>query len=533
MSSPRSAVTAATVFDDFFLQTTTPVASSTPDRPTPSDASSEKLTRLQPQKPQTSKWKQIDAQLYNVIKSTLHPDVKPIFRQYLTCESVWNQANALYTNDTQRLYGVCHCLLNIITAKIINGSISSYLGTVHSAVHDFNEFLPPAANNPVEQKNELDQCNTFFMLLKLYGLPQEYSTTRDQILGSVTVPDMSTTSTILLRVPGHNNNRSQGGLSNSKPRPKCEHCNQLGHAIDRCWKLHGKPSINATQLDPSATNQTTSSPRGSPVNYEDFLRWIQSHPNSRSPTSIAHTSNSSVYLSHSSSLSLGSQGVGTVQILPSISDAFVLYVHGCPSNLLPVVIHIPPIRIPIEHVESAPQPPRPLQTYQCRPLPSVVHVLVPITDSPHGKSLVGCRWLYTMKVGPDGKIDRFKARLVAKGLTHIFGLDYSDTFSPVAKMEVYMEQPPRLIPQRESSTMVCLLHMSLYGLKQSPRAWFDRFSSVVQEYGMILSEADDSLFYYHSTQRCIYLIVYVDDIIITGSNQQGILQLKQHLLNLF
>ncbi|XP_073224771.1 uncharacterized protein [Cicer arietinum] len=325
---------------------------------------------------ETSKWSQIDAQLCSVIKSTLHPDVKPIFRTHLTCESVWSQVKVLYTNDTQRLYGVCHRLSNIITPKSLNGSISAYLGTVHSVLHDFNDLLPPAASNPIEQKKELDQRNTFFMLLALYGLPQECSATRDQVLGSVTVPDMSTTSAILLRAPaehpveqsitsvpgdtdalasqGHNQQRSRGGPTNSKPRPKCEHCHRLGHTIDRCWKLHGKPSpsINATQLDSSATIQTTPSPQGS-----------LSHPNSSSPTSVAHTSNSSIYLSHSSSLgpwvldsgasdhvtgnkglfsSLSasgflptityangtqtrSQGVGTVHILPSISVAYVLY----------------------------------------------------------------------------------------------------------------------------------------------------------------------------------------------------------------
>ncbi|XP_050896612.1 uncharacterized mitochondrial protein AtMg00810-like [Lathyrus oleraceus] len=96
-----------------------------------------------------------------------------------------------------------------------------------------------------------------------------------------------------------------------------------------------------------------------------------------------------------------------------------------------------------------------------------------------------------------------------------------------------MEKPPPFVTQGESLNMVYRLHMSLYGLKKSLRAWFDRFSAVVQQFGMVRSEVDHSVFYRHSIQWCIYLIVYVNDIVITGSDQQSILQLKQHLSNQF
>ncbi|RVW51141.1 Retrovirus-related Pol polyprotein from transposon TNT 1-94 [Vitis vinifera] len=185
---------------------------------------------------------------------------------------------------------------------------------------------------------------------------------------------------------------------------------------------------------------------------------------------------------------------------------------------------------------------------------------------PSGKSTVGCRWVYAVKVGPDGQVDRLKARLVAKGYTQVYGSDYGDTFSPVAKIasvrlllsmaamcswplyqldiknaflhgdlaeEVYMEQPPGFVAQGESG-LVCRLRRSLYGLKQSPRAWFSRFSSVVQEFGMLRSTADRLVFYHHnSLGQCIYLVVYVDDIVITGSDQDGIQKLKQHLFTHF
>ena len=78
--------------------------------------------------------------------------------------------------------------------------------------------------------------------------------------------------------------------------------------------------------------------------------------------------------------------------------------------------------------------------------------------------------------------------------------------------EVYLEQHPGFVAQGEFG-LVCRLRRSLYGLKQSPRAWFDCFNLVVYEFGMTRSTSDHYVFYHHtSSGQCIYLIVYVDNI---------------------
>ena len=141
--------------------------------------------------------------------------------------------------------------------------------------------------------------------------------------------------------------------------------------------------------------------------------------------------------------------------------------------------------------------------------------------------------------------------MVAKGYTQVCGSNYGDTFSPVAKIasvrllismaamcswplyhldiknaflhgdlaeEVYMKQPLGFVTQGESG-LVCRLRHSLYGLKQFPRAWFGLFSSVVQEFGKLRSTTNNLVFYHHnSSGQRIYLDVYVDDIVITGSD---------------
>ena len=186
-----------------------------------------------------------------------------------------------------------------------------------------------------------------------------------------------------------------------------------------------------------------------------------------------------------------------------------------------------------------------------------------VTRTPR-KTTVGCRWVYTVKYLPDGSIERLKASLVAKGY-RTYGVDYAETFSPVAKIssvrilislaanldwplfqldvknaflngnlkeEAYMEQSPGFVAQAESGK-VCRLHKAIYSLKQSPRAWFGKFSEVVLKFGLRHCHSDHSMFSHTSDKGKILLIVYVKNIIITGNDKQGIDDLKRYLQNSF
>jgi hypothetical protein len=187
-----------------------------------------------------------------------------------------------------------------------------------------------------------------------------------------------------------------------------------------------------------------------------------------------------------------------------------------------------------------------------------------LVSLPLEKKPVGSRWIYKLKYKPDGSIECYKARLVAQGYTQIEGLDYTETFTPVAKLttvrcllaaaaaknwelhqldvnnaflhgelheEVYMIPPPGYLPSGDNR--VCKLHKSLYGLKQTPRQWFEKFSLSLRKFGFTQSSNDHSLFTLIKGTSFLAILVYVDDMVIAGNDFLQIQKLKNYLSTCF
>lgn len=177
---------------------------------------------------------------------------------------------------------------------------------------------------------------------------------------------------------------------------------------------------------------------------------------------------------------------------------------------------------------------------------------------PKGTKLVSYKWIFIIKYKANGSLERYKARLVAIEFTQTDGINYQETFAPVAKInsikiltslatnlnwtlqqfdfnkaflhgdykkEVYMEVHPSCIDKLEEK--ICWIKKSLYGLKKPLRAWFGKFTKVIVKFGYRQTQGDHTLFIkQRSPSKLFALIVYVDDIIVISTDQEEIDKLQ-------
>jgi hypothetical protein len=182
-----------------------------------------------------------------------------------------------------------------------------------------------------------------------------------------------------------------------------------------------------------------------------------------------------------------------------------------------------------------------------------------VVPRPKGRKVIGSKWVFCVKQGPDGLIQKYKAQIVAQGFTQVEGIDFDQTFAPVAKFsslctvfalaakhnlelhqmdvkaaylnadlkeDLYMEPPPSFeVPEGH----ILKLKKGVYGIKQGGRIWYEDMQGTLSELGYMRMEADHAVFVHPSDSIPNIITLYVDNIGLISESLECILQDKEAL----
>src|SRR6266498_191235 len=185
-----------------------------------------------------------------------------------------------------------------------------------------------------------------------------------------------------------------------------------------------------------------------------------------------------------------------------------------------------------------------------------------LVDAPEDANIVGSKWVFRAKKDAAGNVVRYKARLVAQGFSQVPGVNYFDTFAPVARLAsirtvlafaasenyetgqidikgaylngeltknevIYMKQPPGYsVSAKNGKVLVCRLRKTLYGLKQSGRRWYQKLEEIMEKLGFSRCEVDQAVFYRRGEGKLMIVLVHVDDCTIVANAQPLITHFK-------
>lgn len=188
-----------------------------------------------------------------------------------------------------------------------------------------------------------------------------------------------------------------------------------------------------------------------------------------------------------------------------------------------------------------------------------------LVDLPTGAKAIGLKWVFKIKRNPDGSVNKYKARLVVKGYVQRHGVDFDEVFAPVACIEtvrfiialaasnqweihhldvktaflhgelketVYVRQPEGF-EIKGSENKVYKLNKALYGFKQAPRAWNTKLNTILTGMNFVKCSKEPSLYRKDEKNNLLLVAVYVDDLLITGTSLEMILDFKRKMSTTF
>ena len=188
-----------------------------------------------------------------------------------------------------------------------------------------------------------------------------------------------------------------------------------------------------------------------------------------------------------------------------------------------------------------------------------------LTELPPGHRAIGLKWVYKIKRDANGVITKYKTRLVAKGYVQKQGIDFEEAFAPVTRLEtvrlllalaarngwvvhhldvksaflngdiqeeVYVKQPQGYEKKNEEYKVYKLLK-ALYGLRQAPRAWYARLKKFLEELGFVKCPYEHAVYTKREGDESLIVGVYVDDLLVTGTNVANIIEFKEQMRSEF